>query len=81
MATTANDFIQAYLADERLGAIGGFFRNNKLAKANAKGLTGSFTSLAACASFQHSERPHLFILPDKEEAAYFLNDMERIIGE
>ena len=41
MATTANDFIQAYLADERLGAIGGFFRNNKLAKANAKGGAGA----------------------------------------
>ncbi|MEQ9262471.1 MAG: transcription-repair coupling factor [Owenweeksia sp.] len=62
-------------------AIGTLFREKAQAKVHAKGLTGSFTSLAACASFQHAERPHLFILSDKEEAAYFLNDLENIVGE
>lgn len=81
MATTANNFIESYLADERLMAIGTLFREKAQAKVHAKGLTGSFTSLAACASFQHAERPHLFILSDKEEAAYFLNDLENIVGE
>ncbi|AEV32693.1 transcription-repair coupling factor Mfd [Owenweeksia hongkongensis DSM 17368] len=81
MADTATDFINNYLLDDRFRGIAEELRNNKFHKLQLKGLTASFTSLAASASFLHSERPHLFILNDKEEAAYFLNDLERITDE
>ncbi len=81
MAPSATDFINEYLLDTRFRAIGNALKENAFLKAHIKGITASFTSLAGCASYLHSERPHLFILSDKEEAAYFLNDLERITNE
>ncbi len=46
-----------------------------------KGLTGSSLSFILSHTFQNSERPFLLIFNDKEEAAYYLNDLERLIGE
>ena len=45
------------------------------------GLTGSSLSLVLSESFKQSDEPFLFILSDKEEAAYHLNDLEQLIGE
>ena len=46
-----------------------------------KGLTGSSLSFVFSDIFQNSDRPFLLIFNDKEEAAYYLNDLEQIIGE
>lgn len=81
MADAATDFTNAYLLDPRFRAIGEALKENEFLKAHIGGITASFTSLAGCASYLHSERPHLFILDDKEEAAYFLNDLERITNQ
>jgi transcription-repair coupling factor (superfamily II helicase) len=81
MAATLTDFISEYLVDARFKEVGGFFKENKFGKAQIKGSSGSFTTLLGAASYLHSERTHLFILNDKEEAAYFLNDLERVTNE
>ncbi len=46
-----------------------------------KGVIGSYSSILA--SNLHSKNPgiSLFIMPDKESAAYFMNDLEQIMGE
>ena len=46
-----------------------------------KGLTGSSLSFVLSDNFQHSNAPFLLIFNDKEEAAYYLNDLEQLIGE
>lgn len=46
-----------------------------------KGLVGSSKSLCASALAEQTPGHHLFILNDKEEAAYFLNDMEGLFPE
>ena len=46
-----------------------------------KGVIGSGASFIAAAAFQHIHKTNLLVLADKEEAAYFLNDLENIIGE
>ncbi|CAM3453950.1 transcription-repair coupling factor [Zobellia roscoffensis] len=46
-----------------------------------KGLTGSSLSFVFSEVFQKSDRPFLLIFNDKEEAAYYLNDLEQIVGE
>ncbi|CAZ96264.1 transcription-repair coupling factor [Zobellia galactanivorans] len=46
-----------------------------------KGLSGSALSFAFASVFQDSKRPFLLVFNDKEEAAYYLNDLEQIIGE
>lgn len=46
-----------------------------------KNIVGSGASFIAATAFQHVYKTQLFILPDKEEAAYFLNDLENLLGE
>ncbi|MEI6866266.1 transcription-repair coupling factor [Flavicella sp.] len=43
-------------------------------------LLGSSLAFTIAEIFKNSEKPFLIILNDKEEAAYFLNDIEQIIG-
>ncbi len=46
-----------------------------------KGLTGSALSFVISDVFKNAELPFLLIFNDKEEAAYYLNDLEQLIGE
>ena len=46
-----------------------------------KGLTGSSLSFVLASIFEEEDRPFLAIFNDKEEAAYYLNDLERLVGE
>lgn len=50
-------------------------------KINVKGLTGSALSFAVSSLFKSLEKPFLILLNDKEEAAYYLNDLEQLIGD
>lgn len=50
-------------------------------KIQLKGLVGSALSFVISNAFKDAERPFLWVLNDKEEAAYYLNDLEEIIGE
>ncbi len=46
-----------------------------------KGLTGSSLSFILADVFRTADAPLLLIFDDKEEAAYYLNDLEQMIGE
>ncbi|MCK9204853.1 MAG: transcription-repair coupling factor [Bacteroidales bacterium] len=46
-----------------------------------KGLVGSSRSLVATSIYEQTTCIHLFLLPDREMAAYFYNDLEQIAGE
>ena len=46
-----------------------------------KGLVGSSLSFVIANAFEDSEKPFLLIFNDKEEAAYYLNDLEQLVGE
>ena len=50
-------------------------------KIHLKGLIGSAFSFVAQSLFKKTEKPFLIILNNKEEAAYYLNDLEHMIGE
>ena len=50
-------------------------------KVHLKGLVGSSFSFVVKALFSKSENPFLVILNDKEEAAYYLNDLEQLIND
>ncbi|MFD2698240.1 transcription-repair coupling factor [Mesonia sediminis] len=51
------------------------------AKIHAKGLVGSALSFVIAKTFKQFDRPFLLIFNDKEEAAYYLNDLEQLIGD
>lgn len=55
--------------------------SNKANKISIKGLVGSSTSFVVQALFEKSENPFLLIFQDKEEAAYYLNDLEGLVGQ
>lgn len=50
-------------------------------KIHLNGLIGSSLSFVVQSLFKKTENPFLLILNDKEEAAYYLNDLEQMIGE
>ena len=51
---------------------------NKI-KIQLSGITGSSFATTAGAVIRESKRPHLFIFRDKEEASYFINDIENLL--
>ncbi|WP_136466848.1 transcription-repair coupling factor [Flagellimonas onchidii] len=59
----------------------GGLENSSKSKITVKGLTGSSLSFTVSSLFNSSEVPFLVLLNDKEEAAYYLNDLEQLIGE
>jgi len=63
-----NPFLH-YLAEDNQGNIA------------AEGLSGSAKSLMAAAMFNALQSTHIIILPEKEEAAYFYNDLVSVLGE
>ncbi len=46
-----------------------------------KGLVGSALSFVIANAFEEAEKPFMLIFNDKEEAAYYLNDLEQLLGE
>ncbi|WP_369013406.1 transcription-repair coupling factor [Flavobacterium anhuiense] len=50
-------------------------------KMNISGLLGSAVSFIIRSVFRKTELPFLIVLDNKEEAAYYLNDLEQMIGE
>ena len=45
------------------------------------GLYGSAASIIGACCFKEDDNTHLFILKDKEQAAYFFNDLEQFVSE
>ncbi|WP_439152988.1 transcription-repair coupling factor [Winogradskyella sp.] len=50
-------------------------------KTHLKGLVGSSFSVAISEVFKTAEKPFLVVFDDKEEAAYYLNDLEQLIND
>jgi transcription-repair coupling factor (superfamily II helicase) len=54
---------------------------NSQNKVHLKGLVGSALSLVLSESFKSAELPFLLIFNDKEEAAFYLNDLEGLLSD
>ncbi|MGC6469832.1 MAG: transcription-repair coupling factor [Flavobacteriales bacterium] len=52
------------------------FENNSISKYHIKNLIGSQQALIVSQAIKSLKNPMLFVLEDKEQAAYFLNDLE-----
>ncbi len=46
-----------------------------------QGLVGSSRSLVTAAAFEETTLTHLVLLPDRESAAYFFNDLQQILAD
>ncbi|MFZ4520192.1 MAG: transcription-repair coupling factor [Bacteroidales bacterium] len=61
------------------GIVDGF--SERRFRLHLKGLVGSSRSLVTAAVFEETAFTHLVVLPDKESAAYYFNDLQQILGE
>jgi len=75
------DFIKLYQNDVIVGSLVEILKPNKLIKIQVKGLSGSLDAvLGSAIASNQIHQSHLFILHDREEAAYFLNDIQNLLG-
>ncbi len=74
-----SQFIQLYKEHEASKILNQSLDTHPKTKVQFKGLIGSQDALLAANITKEIKRPHLFILSDKEEAAYFLNDLENLL--
>ncbi len=72
--------LQLYDSSPKIKQIGDSLKSQGL-KIQFNGLIGSSFSFVLQSLFKNSEHPFLVLLNDKEEAAYYLNDLEKMIGE
>ncbi|MGD0710736.1 MAG: transcription-repair coupling factor [Bacteroidales bacterium] len=77
----SEEILAHYRQDSRTGRVKDIIRDSQKARIHLKGLSGSAGAVVGAAVFEGNPFAHLFILPDKESAAYFLNDIENIFEE
>lgn len=70
-----------YREDGFVKTIAEIIHPNVQGRIQIRGLGGSFDAVMAAAVFQLSHQNFLFILHDKEEAAYFHDDMQNMLGK
>ena len=77
---TLREFLDIFREDKRNKSLANLLVTDNNTCIQLKGLSGSTAAITAATVFEQSERSHLFLLDDKEEAAYFFNDLEALIG-
>jgi transcription-repair coupling factor (superfamily II helicase) len=73
--------VEAYKASEKVLKISQKLQSPGTSHVQLKGLAGSSVSFVASALAGLTNISSLYVLADKEEAAYFLNDLERLLGK
>lgn len=77
MIKTVEDLKSIYSKDPRTTEISTEL-DSRSSRIHLKGLIGSAPALVASAIIEDKKGTHLFILNDKEEAVYFMNDLENL---
>ena len=73
------DIINQYKADTRVDQLAKALNKKKNPRIQLKGLVGSSDSVIAVALFFLQHQNMVFIMPDREEAAYFQSDLESLL--
>ncbi|HNU56887.1 MAG TPA: transcription-repair coupling factor [Flavobacteriales bacterium] len=78
--TSLPDLLSLYRSDARVARVADALRE-KAARVQIAGTIGSAQALIAASVIEQRSGVHVFVLPDREEAAYFLNDLEALRGK
>ncbi len=73
--------ISLYKNDFKTKSIIEYLKNNNKKRIQLQGLAGSSSSILAISIFEQLPSLYIFLLSDKEQAAYFYNDLENIFNE
>ncbi|MDR0367747.1 MAG: transcription-repair coupling factor [Bacteroidales bacterium] len=76
-----SDLISLYLQSSKTKNLAEKLSQKETVRANVNGLYGSSRSAFATACALLLSQPHLFILSDKESAAFFFSDLEQLLQE
>ncbi len=74
-----SDFIRVYKEDPIVQTIAERIKPNEELNVHLKGLVGSLDAVVAASIYQLNKQTTIFVLHDKEEAAYFHNDLQNLI--
>jgi transcription-repair coupling factor (superfamily II helicase) len=75
------DFLEIYRADGLIQTIAEKVRDKSVRNFHFKGIAGSLDAVIAASVSELSILTSLFILHDKEEAAYFQNDLQNLLPD
>ena len=75
------EIIQNYVQHRHIRSLCRVIEDNRQNSFHLAGLAGSSPSVIAATCFTANPHHAVFILPEREEAAYFLNDIENLISE
>ena len=78
---TLKNLYKKYTEHGSVKKITKFLSNDGFKHALLKGLQGSAHAVVSAASFEKLNASHLFVLSDKEKAAYFQNDLKELLPE
>ena len=78
---TAEELVQLYCQEDITKELAVILVKETSSRLSLKGMTGSARSLLAAALFKTLGRVMVIILSNKEEAAYFCNDLENLFNE
>ena len=77
----AENILGKYRHQDKTRAILSQLRGEGKFHIHLTGITGSCPAIQAAALQMEQPHPGVFILPDRESAAYFMNDLENLLGE
>ena len=75
-----NDFLNIYLADGFIKTVAAEIRASEKNHFQIKGLSGSLDAVVLASIFKIHPQDYLVVLHDKEEAAYFQNDLQNLLS-
>lgn len=75
------DFLTLYKSDSLVQNLAEGIRASAAKTIKLKGLTGSLDAVILASVYKSVRSSHLVVLQDKEEAAYFSNDLQNLLGE
>ncbi len=75
------DILNKYTEDARVVNLAKALNSSKNSHIHLRGLVGSSDAMVAVALYFLQHRNMLFILPDREEAAYFQSDLENLLDK
>lgn len=81
MPITPHPLLEKYLQDGPTQALARSLSSPKLAHTRLKTPAGSLGAVLLAACFAQENQSHLVVLPDREEAMYFANDLRNLLGQ
>ena len=79
-ALRASDFLSIYRADGYIHTVAAGIKASKHDTLHLKGLSGSLDAVVMAASFRLHPQDYLVVLHDRDEAGYFQNDLQTLLG-